>query len=155
MADIDDYAVLMLVEAETPQLAREEAVKQLVVLSLEGYMQGYSLSYIEPLRTNSDEGRQVAHSMWAEYIKQNVADLQIVYETLAPHIMISRVSGIGEEIPTELLDNWGFRAACLRIGTIDSWPIRIYHMGIGVNNSSILDGLMLGDSMWVVTAQVQ
>jgi hypothetical protein len=148
MADSDDYTVLMLVEAETPQLAREEAVKQLVVLSLEGYMQGYSLSYIEPLRTNSDEGSQVAHSMWHEYIVQNIADLEILTQTLAPHMQ-------SDDPPLEILDDWGFRSACLRIGTIDSWPIRIYHMGIGVNNSSILNGLMLGDSMWVVTAQVK
>ena len=100
-----------------------------------------------PAKATSAEGHELIEQVWIEYLKQNVADLQIVMHELAPHIT-------DEEPPLEVLEDWGVRAACLRIGTISSWPIRIYHMGIGVNNTSILGELMNDDSLWVVSAQV-
>ena len=144
-----EYTVLMLVEAETPQLAREEAVGDLMAKVIGGgsEMGGFSLSYLVPVKANSPEGRALIEDIWGEYLRQNISDLQIVMHELAPHIT-------DEGPPLAVLEDWGVRAACLRIGTISSWPIRIYHMGIGVNNTSMLGELMNDDSLWVVSAQV-
>ena len=149
MAGNGEYTVLMLVEAETPQLARESAVGELMtkVVAERFSLNGFSLSYLVPVKATSEEGHALIEEVWIEYLKQNVSDLQIVMHELAPHIT-------DEEPPLEVLEDWGVRAACLRIGTISSWPIRIYHMGIGVNNTSILGELMNDDSLWVVSAQV-
>ena len=149
MAGNGEYTVLMLVEAETPQLARESAVGELMtkVVAERFSLKGFSLSYLVPVKATSEEGHALIEEVWIEYLKQNVSDLQIVMHELAPHIT-------DEEPPLEVLEDWGVRAACLRIGTITSWPIRIYHMGIGVNNTSILGELMNDDSLWVVSAQV-
>jgi hypothetical protein len=144
-----EYTVLMLVEAETPQLARESAVGELMskVVAERFTLNGFSLSYLVPAKATSAEGHALIEQVWLEYMKQNVADLQIVMHELAPHMT-------DEEPPLGVLDDWGVRAACLRLGTISSWPIRIYHMGIGVNNTSMLGELMNDDSLWVVSAQV-
>ena len=149
MAGNGEYTVLMLVEAETPQLARESAVGELMtkVVAERFSLNGFSLSYLVPVKATSEEGHALIEEVWIEYLKQNVSDLQIVMHELAPHIT-------DEEPPLEVLEDWGVRAACLRIGTITSWPIRIYHMGTGVNNTSILGELMNDDSLWVVSAQV-
>ena len=149
MGDNGEYTVLMLVEAETPQLARESAVGELMskVVAERFSLNGFTLSYLVPAKTTSAEGHALIEQVWLEYMKQNVADLQIVMHELAPHMT-------DEEPPLGVLDDWGVRAACLRLGTISSWPIRIYHMGIGVNNTSMLGELMNDDSLWVVSAQV-
>jgi len=149
MEDNGEYTVLMLVEAETPQLAREEAVGDLMAKVIGGgsEMGGFSLSYLVPVKANSPEGRALIEDIWGEYLRQNISDLQIVMHSLAPHIT-------DEGPPLEVLEDWGVRAACLRLGTISSWPIRIYHMGIGVNNTSMLGELLNEDSLWVVNAQV-
>ena len=149
MGDNGEYTVLMLVEAETPQLARESAVGELMskVVAERFTLNGFSLSYLVPVKADSPEGRTLIEEIWGEYLRQNIADLQIVMHSLAPHIT-------DEEPPLEVLEDWGVRAACLRIGTISSWPIRIYHMGIGVNNTSMLGELLNEDSLWVVSAQV-
>ena len=145
----EEYTVLMLVEAETPQLAREEAVGDLMAKVVGGgsEMGGFALSYLVPVKATSEEGHKLIEEVWIEYLKQNVSDLQFVMHELVPHIT-------DEEPPLEVLEDWCVRAACLRIGTISSWPIRIYHMGIGVNNTSMLGELMNDDSLWVVSAQV-
>ena len=144
-----EYTVLMLVEAETPQLARESAVGELMskVVAERFTLNGFSLSYLVPVKADSPEGRTLIEEIWGEYLRQNIADLQIVMHSLAPHIT-------DEGPPLEVLEDWAVRAACLRIGTISSWPIRIYHMGIGVNNTSMLGELLNEDSLWVVSAQV-
>jgi hypothetical protein len=144
-----EYTVLMLVEAETPQLAREEAVGDLMTKVVGGgfSLNGFSLSYLVPVKADSPEGRALIEEVWREYVYQNIADLQIVMHALAPHIT-------DEGPPIEVLEDWGVRAACLRIGTISSWPIRIYHMNIGVNNSAMLGEIINEDSLWVVSAQV-
>ena len=146
---MEEYRILMLVEAETPQLARESAVGELMkkVVGERFSLFGFSLSYLAPVKITSLEGREIIEEVWTEYLKQNVADLQLVMHELAPHFT-------DEEPPLGVLDDWGVRAACLRIGTISAWPIRIYHMNIGVNNTSMLGELMNDDSLWVVTAQV-
>ena len=145
----EEYTVLMLVEAETPQLAREQAVGDLMskVVAERFSLNGFSLSYLVPAKATSEEGHALIEKAWVEYLKQNVADLQLVMHELAPHFT-------DEEPPLEVLEDWGVRAACLRLGTISGWPIRIYHMNIGVNNTSMLGELMNDDSLWVVTAQV-
>ena len=144
-----EYMVLVLVEAETPQLAREAAVGMLMskVVGEAFSMHGFSLSYTPPVKADAEEGHTLIHEVWVEYLKQNVADLQIVAEALTPHIT-------DEEPPMDVLEDWGVRAACLRLGTITSWPIRIYHEGIGVNNTAMLDELIHDESLWVVSAQV-
>ena len=146
---MEEYRILMLVEAETPHLAREAAVGELMkkVVGERFSLFGFSLSYLAPVKITSPEGREIIEEVWTEYLKQNVADLQLVMHELAPHFT-------DEEPPLEVLEDWGVRAACLRIGTISAWPIRIYHMGIGVNNTSMLGELLNDDSLWVVTAQV-
>ena len=146
---MEEYRILMLVEAETPQLARESAVGELMkkVVGERFSLFGFSLSYLAPVKITSPEGREIIEEVWTEYLKQNVADLQLVMHELAPHFT-------DEEPPLEVLEDWGVRAACLRIGTISAWPIRIYHMGIGVNNTSMLGELLNDDSLWVVSAQV-
>jgi hypothetical protein len=146
---MEEYRILMLVEAETPQLARESAVGELMkkVVGERFSLFGFSLSYLAPVKITSLEGREIIEEVWTEYLKQNVADLQLVMHELAPHFT-------DEEPPLGVLDDWGVRAACLRIGTISAWPIRIYHMGIGVNNTSMLGELLNDDSLWVVSAQV-
>ena len=145
----EEYTVLMLVEAETPQLARETAVGDLMakVVADRFSLNGFSLSYLGPVKAGSPEGRALVEEVWREYLYQNIADLQIVMHSLAPHIT-------DEGPPLEVLEDWGVRAACLRIGTLSSWPIRIYHMNIGVNNSGMLGELLSDDSLWVVSAQV-
>ena len=145
----EEYTVLMLVEAETPQLAREQAVGDLMskVVAERFSLNGFSLSYLIPAKATSVEGRALIEEAWLEYLKQNVADLRLVMHELAPHIT-------DEDPPLEVLEDWGVRAACLRLGTISSWPIRIYHMNIGVNNTSMLGELLNDDSLWVVSAQV-
>ena len=144
-----EYTVLMLVEAETPQLARESAVGELMskVVAERFTLNGFSLSYLVPAKATSEEGHALIEKAWVEYLKQNVADLQLVMHELAPHFT-------DEEPPLGVLDDWGVRAACLRIGTISAWPIRIYHMNIGVNNSAMLGEIINEDSLWVVSAQV-
>ena len=146
---MEEYRILMLFEAETPQLARESAVGELMkkVVGERFSLFGFSLSYLAPVKITSPEGREIIEEVWTEYLKQNVADLQLVMHELAPHFT-------DEEPPLEVLEDWGVRAACLRIGTLSAWPIRIYHMGIGVNNTSMLGELLNDDSLWVVTAQV-
>ena len=55
-----------------------------------------------------------------------------------------------------LLESWVFRAACQRIGTIENWPIRIYHLGIGINNRSILDTVINDEpGLWAVEVQLR
>ena len=149
MEDNGEYTVLMLVEAETPQLARESAVGELMskVVAERFTLNGFSLSYLVPVKADSPEGRTLIEEIWGEYLRQNIADLQIVMHSLAPHIT-------DEGPPLEVLEDWAVRAACLRIGTISSWPIRIYHMSIGVNNTAMLSELLSADSLWVVSAQV-
>ena len=146
---MEEYRILMLVEAETPHLAREAAVGELMkkVVGERFSLFGFSLSYLAPVKITSPEGREIIEEVWTEYLKQNVADLQLVMHELAPHFT-------DEEPPLEVLEDWGVRAACLRIGTISAWPIRIYHMGIGVNNTSMQGELIKDDSLWIVTAQV-
>ena len=144
-----EYTVLVLVEAETPQLARESAVGMLMakVVGERFSLHGFTLSFTPPVKADTEEGHTVIQELWVEYLKQNVADLQIVAEALTPHIT-------DEEPPMDVLEDWGVRAACLRLGTITDWPIRIYHVGIGVNNTAMLDDLTHDDSLWVVSAQV-
>ena len=146
---MEEYRILMLVEAETPQLARESAVgvllKKVVVERFSLF--GFSLSYLAPVKITSPEWREIIEEVCTEYLTQNMSDLQIVMHSLAPHIT-------DEGPPLEVLEDWGVRAACLRIGTLSSWPIRIYHMNIGVNNSGMLGELLSDDSLWVVSAQV-
>ena len=146
---MEEYRILMLVEAETPQLAREAAVGELMakVVADRFSLNGFSLSYLVPVKAGSPEGRALVEEVWREYLYQNIADLQIVMHSLAPHIT-------DEGPPLEVLEDWGVRAACLRIGTLSSWPIRIYHMNIGGNNSGMLGELLSDDSLWVVSAQV-
>lgn len=146
---MEEYRILMLVEAETPQLAREAAVGQLMkkVVGERFSLFGFSLSYLAPVTITSPEGREIIEEVWTEYMAQNMTDLQMVMHQLAPHIT-------AEEPPFEVLEDWAVRAACLRIGTITAWPIRIYHMGIGVNNTSVLRELIDDPNLWVVTAQV-
>ena len=78
MAEDRDYTVLIFVEAETPQLAREAAVGELMAKTVADRLslRGFSLSYVEPVRANSDEGREVAHNMWIDYLQQNHGTLQ-------------------------------------------------------------------------------
>ena len=149
LAHMRDYTVLVLVEAETPQLAREAAVGELMakVVGDRHTMTGFSLSFLIPVKTGTDEGHALIQDIWVEYLAQNIDDLAIVRHALAPHITDA-------EPPIDVLENWAVRAACLRIGTISSWPIRVYHEGIGVNNTQILDQLIHDDSLWVVSAQV-
>jgi len=144
-----EYTVLVLVEAETPQLAREVAVGELMtkVVGERFSLRGFTLSFTVPVKANSEEGHAVIEKTWVEYLKENVADLSILVQALGPHMSDA-------EPPLEVLEDWGVRAACLRIGTIMSWPIRIYHLGIGVNNTSMLNELTHDDSLWVVSAQV-
>ena len=149
MASLGDYTVLVLVEAETPQLAREKAVGELMVkVVTENFgLDGFSLSYLVPVKANTEEGHVLIQEVWVEYLNQNVGDLQIVMNALSSHIEDA-------EPPLEVLEDLGVRSACLRIGTITSWPIRIYHNGLGVNSSDFLGELMSDDSLWVVSAQV-
>ena len=144
-----EYMVLVLVEAETPQLAREAAVGMLMtkVVGERFSLHGFTLSFTPPVKADTEEGHTIIQEVWVEYLKQNVADLQIVAEALAPHVADTSP-------PMEMLEDWGVRAACLRLGTITDWPIRIYHVGIGVNNTAMLDELIHDDSLWVVSAQV-
>ena len=144
-----EYTVLVLVEAETPQLARESAVGMLMakVVGERFSLHGFTLSFTPPVKADTEEGHTVIQELWVEYLKQNVADLQIVAEALAPHVADT-------DPPMEMLEDWGVRAACLRLGTITDWPIRIYHVGIGVNNTAMLDELTHDDSLWVVSAQI-
>ena len=144
------YTVLLLVEADTPQLARESAVGMLMskVVGERFSVSGFTLSYLVPVKADSDEGHALIDEIWVEYRKQSVSDLQIVMHALASHVT-------DEDPPLEVLEDWAVRAACLRIGTISSWPIRIYHEGIGVNNTEILDELINDDSLWIVSAQVR
>ena len=142
------YTVLVLVEAETPQLAREEAVGMLMSKVVGDWtLAEYTLSFTVPVKVNTQEGHDLIRDIWVEYLAQNVADLQILAHALAPHVT-------DENPPLEMREDWGVRAACLRLGTITSWPIRIYHEGIGINNSDVLDELNHDDSLWVVSAQV-
>jgi hypothetical protein len=147
--EIKEYSILVLVEAETPQLAREETVGMLMtkVVGERYSLRGFSLSFTPPVKADTEEGHTLIQAMWMEYLKQNVADLQIVAEALAPHVADT-------DPPMEMLEDWAVRAACLRLGTITDWPIRIYHVGIGVNNTAMLDDLTHDDSLWVVCAQV-
>jgi hypothetical protein len=144
-----EYTVLVLVEAETPQLARESAVGMLMskVVGERFSLKGFTLSFTPPAKAASEEGYAMVQEVWLEYLKQNVADLQTIAESLAPHVA-------DENPPMEMLEDWGVRAACLRLGTISDWPIRIYYLGIGVNNTAILDDLIHSDNLWVVSAQV-
>ena len=144
-----EYTVLALVEAETPQLARESAVGMLMskVVGERFSLRGFSLSLTIPVKADTEEGHALIQEIWVEYLKQNVADLQILAQSLAPHVT-------DEDPPLAMLEDWGVRAACLRLGTLSGWPIRVYHQGIGVNNSSILNELTHIDSLWVVRAQV-
>lgn len=145
-----EYEVLVLVEAETPQLARENAVGELMVKVVsEGFsINGFSLSYLVPVQTTSDEGHTLLRDMWLEYLTQCVHDLSVLVQALAPHMA-------DREPPVEVLESMAVRSACLRLGTIDTWPIRIYHLGLGVINTDHLEELMHTDSLWVVTAQVK
>lgn len=149
MANLGEYTVLVLVEAETPQLAREKAVGELMVkVVTENFgLAGFSLSYLVPVKANTEEGHALIQEVWVAYLNQNVGDLQIVMNALASHTEDA-------EPPLEVLEDLGVRSACLRIGTITSWPIRIYHNGLGVNSSDFLGELMSDDSLWVVSAQV-
>ena len=144
-----EYTVLVLVEAETPQLAREAAVGDLMtkVVAERFTLDGFALSYLIPAKATSEEGTALIEQVWVEYLKQNVADLSILVQALAPHMSDA-------EPPLEVLEDFEVRAACLRLGTISSWPIRIYHLGLGVNNARLLGELMGDDSLWVVSAQV-
>ena len=147
--EIKDYTILALVEADTPQLARESAVGMLMskVVGERFSLRGFSLSYLAPEKADTEEGHALIQEIWVEYLKQNVADLQILAHALAPHVTDA-------DPPLDMLEDWAVRAACLRLGTISGWPIRVYHQGIGVNNSSILNELTHIDSLWVVRAQV-
>ena len=149
MTDNEEYLVLVLVDAETPQLAREEAVVMLMtnVLADRTSLDGFSLSFTPPVKAGTEEGRTLIQAVWTEYLAQNVSDLQIVAHALTPHIA-------DEDPPMGVLEDWGVRAACLRIGVITSWPIRIYHMGIGINNTAMLEDLINDERLWVVSAQV-
>jgi len=146
---MEEYTVLVLVEAETPQLARESAVGDLMtkVVAERFSLDGFALSYLIPAKATSEEGAALIQQVWTEYLKESVADLSILVQALAPHMTDA-------DPPLEVLEDFEVRAACLRLGTISSWPIRIYHLGIGVNNTSMLGELMNDDSLWVVSAQV-
>lgn len=99
MEDTWEYTVLVLVEAETPQLAREKAVGELMVKVVTDNFEldGFSLSYLVPAKANTEEGHALIQAVWVEYLNQNVGDLQIVMHALSSHIE-------DKEPPLEVLD---------------------------------------------------
>ena len=145
--DARSYEIIMLVEAETPQLARETAASQLTALCLSSReIHNWALTFLPPEATASEEGSALVEKYWRLSIVEWLEDLDVVSDTLNQAERDQWVS--------KVLENWGFRAANLRLGSLFGLPNRIYHLGVGVNNGSILDDLVNIPNMWAVTAVV-
>jgi hypothetical protein len=150
------YGVLVLVEAESGHLAREAVVGQMTEKMMTDSTE-FSLPFLEPVQVGTDDGLALIDKYWQSYIEQGVQDVDIVLTEIADANVIT----IGDADAIEgqkkvLLESWAFRSACVRIGTIDSWPIRIYHLLIGINNRSILDTVINDEpGLWAVEVQLR
>ena len=151
------YGALVLVEAESGHLAREAVVGQMTEKMMSDSTE-FSLPFLEPVQVGTDEGKAIIDKYWQSYIEQGVQDVNIVLAEIADTNVIA-VGAVEEAIEGQkkvLLESWGFRAACLRIGTIEAWPIRIYHLLIGINNRSILDTVINDEpGLWAVEVQLR
>ena len=151
------YGALVLVEAESGHLAREAVVAQMTEKMMTDATE-FSLPFLEPMQAGTEDGMAIIEKYWQSYIEQGIQDVDIVLEEIADANVIA-VGAVEETIEGQkkvLLESWGFRAACLRIGTIESWPIRIYHLSIGINNRSILDTVLKEEpGLWMVEVQMR
>ena len=142
----DNYDVLIFVRADTSHLAREAAVRLLTAktIAFEPGIRNFELAYLEPIRAKSTEASELINQVWQTYIEKMKADLKIIVNSLSREVQ----NGIATET---LWDDWSFRTACLRIGVIDGWPIRIYDpVGLGVNTWDLLETPKKDDDLWVV-----
>jgi hypothetical protein len=150
--DGQTYKALVLVDAESGHLAREAVVGQMTEKMMTDSTP-FSLPFLEPVQVATEEGMATVNSFWQEYIGQGVKDVDAVLVEIAESNVLEYIQ---EGHRRALLESWAFRSACLRIGTIDSWPIRIYYMGIGINNRSILDTVVKDEpGLWAVEVQLR
>jgi len=154
--DIQTYRALVLVEAESGHLAREAVVAQMTEKMMTDST-SFSLPFLEPVQVATEEGMATVNRLWQEYIDQGVKDVDAVLVEIAESgLMESSQEEHGATQKRVLLESWAFRSACLRIGTIDSWPIRIYSLGIGINNRSVLDTVINEEpGLWAVEVQLR
>jgi hypothetical protein len=152
----DMYGVLVLVEAESSHLAREAVVAELTEKAMAGSY-GFSLPFLEPVQVGTEDGKAIIQKYWNTYMEQGIKDVSIVLDEIKTADVLT--FPLEEQIEggiRVLLESWAFRAACVRIGTIDSWPIRIYHLGIGINNESILNTVLYEEpGLWVIEALLE
>jgi hypothetical protein len=150
------YEALVLVEAESGHLAREAVVAQMTEKMMTDSTE-FSLPFLEPMQVGTEDGIAIIEKYWQKYIDQGVKDVDAVLVEIAESkLMESSQEGHVATQRRVLLESWAFRSACLRIGIIDSWPIRIYHLLIGINNRSILDTVLKDEpGLWAVEVQLR
>ena len=152
----EPYGALVLVEAESGHLAREAVVGELTEKMMVGG-HGFTIPFLEPVQAGTADGKAIIEKYWQAYIEEGIRDVSIVLDEIKTwnvqdYIQEEQIAGQMKV----LLESWAFRAACVRIGTIDSWPIRIYHLGIGVNNRSILDNIIASEpGAWAIEVLLQ
>lgn len=148
---VTTYPVIFLVSEDTPQLAREAVVRLCVgmVVSSDPPMVNFSLSYIAPVRADSEDGQSLIERQWKAYEEQVFEDLATVCRRLVPLLH-------EEDRPTELVESVGFRSACYRIGVISGWPVRIYgDMGLGICTKTELEAIISEENPWVIEVEVE
>ena len=152
---MNEYEILMMVEADTPQLAREHAASELTALCISrpDAISSWKLAFVPPAPADSEEGRMAIRDKWNACLSQWLDDEYLIYQILLTARNYTG-SGLTLSASEEVVNDWGFRTACARLGVLFGWPIRIYHLGVGITTEELLRDLMVHPQMWAITAVV-
>lgn len=156
----NSYTAIMVVEAATPQLAREEVVGELATLAVleGGEFGGWSIDMLPPVLATSPEGRRSLREAWERACESWEDSANQVWEELKDWPLPLDASQVAKETRRVILSSLLLRAGCHRLGAITGHPNTIYLGELGVHNFEQLIGIMhppdSGPPMWVVTVQL-
>lgn len=146
----------IIVDGRTEQEAREAAACALtrMALSHQGGFGDFRLKPTPAQRIAQPEGRALARHLWGEQMKDYQRDCAYIKSQTRRPL-------------EELLEDLNFRAACLRLGSLDYPPVRLFHAPGGINSPSGLDMVLaaypddLGNTLvepveqWLVMAEIR
>jgi len=156
----NSYTAIMVVEAATPQLAREEVVGELATLAVleGGEFGGWSIDMLPPVLVTSPEGRRSLREAWERACESWEDSANQVWEEMKEWPLPLDTSQVAKETRRVILSSLLLRAGCHRLGAITGHPNTIYLGELGVHNFEQLIGIMhppdSGPPMWVVTVQL-
>ena len=154
------YTAIMVVEAASPQLAREQVIEELATLAVieGGEFSGWSIDMLPPVLATSPEGKRFLAEAWERACTGWEAAADRLWAEMKDWPLQLDGSNEARMKRREILNNLLFRAACNSIGAITGYPNTVYIGELGVHNWEQLFGVMHPDDgeppMWVVSVQL-